>query len=227
MPWREGGTHARVLQLCWRLRPHHLLPGTTLLPSPALCQQLLEEQQGALQCPVPPLPLPNCFSHGTCCAALCSTSPAQPPCWSTPAARECWAASFPSCSLLSRPSWTTSTSSRTSPGTTVWPTCWKPLSGCSAQIPSSGTDAVGCSSCLHCASWGTGEWSWTPLAMCRIREAAHPSCSKGGKVGAVPGTGLSCPQLPGMGVWGHQGLELCSAGLCWPPGVVLMLNFYK
>lgn len=39
--------------------------------------------------------------------------------------------------------------------------------------------------------------------------------------------GLSYPQLPALGLWGHQGLELCSTGLCWPPAVVLMLNFYK
>lgn len=166
------------------------------------------------------------FSWGTCCAALCSTSPAQPPRCSPLAARECWAVSFPSCSLLSRPSWTTSTSSRTSPGTTVWPTCWKPLSGCSAQIPSSSTDAVGCSSCLHCASRGTGEWSWTPLAMCQIREAA-PFLQQGREGGSRARDWAVLPPLPGMGVWGQQGLELCSAGLCWPPGVVLMLNFYK
>lgn len=59
------------------------------------------------------------------------------------------------------------------------------------------------------------------------REAAHPSCGEGGKAGAVPGTGLFCPQLPGVGGCGHQGLELRSTCLCWPLGMVLTLNFYK
>lgn len=27
MSWREGHAYARVLQLCWRVCPHHLLPG--------------------------------------------------------------------------------------------------------------------------------------------------------------------------------------------------------
>lgn len=63
--WREGHTHACVLQLCWRVCPHHLLPGM-----PVVCCLAQTCAWAFLHRPAPPGPtsLLSCLSS-TCLAA--------------------------------------------------------------------------------------------------------------------------------------------------------------
>lgn len=114
--WREGHAHACVLQLCWRVCPHHLLPGMPLdlgLGLPAW----FSTPWGHLASLLPFLYLLGCWVG----------SVGQPP--SLPASFSC------------RSSWSTSPSSRTSLGTTAWPISWKPSSGCCVQTPSSSSES--------------------------------------------------------------------------------------
>lgn len=124
---------------------------------------------------------------------------------------------FPPSCLLPRPLWTMSKSSRTSPGTTAWPICWKPLSGCCAPIPSSSNEVLGgvCSSCLHrdCVLLATGVWSWT-------REAVPCSCPKE----PCRGWGCHCPRrLQGGLVAQGAGAVLHSSVLA-PSSVFVSIN---